>query len=489
MKLARNFPYLRSCLVAALLLPVTSCKTGEELEQDSVTREFPPDSKLSFDVEPTITCDTAPVSKTVTMIKPSTGQPVSLTYKSSDEVDYLSPGWQSRIASSWDFFDEKSLGYSTNYMHVTLIDIANVNGKPHYHYFSNGMHSKPGQTVSASKFMAASFSVQAVRQRSGGKIGADLRYNSRVLASDLDIIGAHSNNYYANNVKGIGGRRHADRMLKNWLYANSGDTFGGNFGWYANGKQVPKNNDYCFDQGYPYPAEKVASLDGNGSLDLSWSSSELSYPENGNFISGLTFTEWLKRLAVNYRDPVTLPRLVNYDSSSPLSPSALRNAPPSLTKRDIQILFYGTGAYSLAEFKERGLTGSDCGGPLGTTNSTFEGKIRGGMMWDGMRDWPSNLGGSAQLTKLFGNKWRTLGKGGSSGRREVVTGYICLPKIVKNGQVVFPGKEMVAHIHHPNSPRKYSGENWTRIHEVVRKIADVFVPGLRNGNPTVPASN
>ena len=149
----------------------------------------------------------------------------------------------------------------------------------------------------------------------------------------------------------------------------------------------------------------------------------------------------MKRIAVNYRDVDTLPKLVDYEVSrgALASKQARLAAKPSLTKRDLKLLMYGTAAYSEKEFKDRGLTGSDCGGPVGGSFSMKNGQPRGGMMWDGLRDWPHNVGGVKRLDDLFGKRWRTLGKGGSSGatNKEAVIGYICLPKIVKKGKLIF----------------------------------------------------
>ena len=367
-------------------------------------------------------------------------------------------------------------GYTPDEMKATVIDIRNVGGKPAYHYFSNDTAFQTVQNLSATKFMGASFSVHKLRNISQGRVGADVRYNSRVLASDFDVIGKQSDNNYAAAVKVIGGNFHADKMIANWLLAGKRDPkvtgsaidyFGGT--WGAHG-------DYC-GPSYNYPPTEVESLTGKGKVTLPPSKSSFG---NWTHISGLTFAEWMKRIAVNYRDVDTLPKLVDYEVSrgTLASKQARIAAKPSLTKRDLKLLMYGTAAYSEKEFKDRGLTGSDCGGPVGGSFSMKNGQPRGGMMWDGLRDWPHNVGGVKRLDELFGKRWRTLGKGGSSGatNKEAVIGYICLPKIEKKGKLIFPGREMILHLHFKNRTRP--GHNFTHVHKAAKSIIDQMVPGI-----------
>ena len=469
----------RKISLVSSILVLAGCKTLLDDSDKSKTKVFPTDQLLNFTIDPTIKCDTASVGNSVELKHPQTGEPLKLEYKNSDQIDYLNPDWEKRIPMTSDFFSTKNMaGYTPDEMKATVIDIRNVNGKPSYHYFSNGTALQTVQNLSATKFMGASFSVHRLRQQSKGKIGADVRYNSRVLASDFDIIGNKSDNNYAAAVKMIGGSKHADNMLENWMLAGkrdasvsgSGlDTFGGTWG---------AGSDYC--KGFDYPAKKVKDLVTGEEMELA---KQERSSGNWTHISGLTFAEWLKRIAVNYRDPQTMPKMIDYNVNRKdlASVEARKKAKPSLTKRDLQLLMYGTAAYSDKEFKDRGLMGSDCGGSLGATYSMHEGTPRGGMMWDGLRDWPHNAGGVDRLNKLFGKKWRTLGKGGSSdeSQREAVSGYICLPKIVKKGKVVFPGRELVIHMHFKNRHRP--GHNFTHVHNAAKAVIDQMVPGLVSG--------
>lgn len=459
-------------------LVFSNCKS---LKKDSEVRAYPADQPLSFSISPTISCDIAPTSKTIRLNHPVTGKALKLTYKNSNEIDYLKPGWEERITKTSDFFSAINLGgYNSDEMKATVIDIRNVRGRPHYHYFSNGTSMQTVQNLSATKFMGASFSIHRIRQLSDGQIGADIRYNTRVLASDLDVIGKQSDNQYAASVKTIGGNLHAEHMMENWLLAgyrdpsvtgSNIDYFGGSWGARA---------DFC-GESQPFPPQRVKDL--NSSTELTLPQDRGSY-RNWNHVSGLTFTEWMKRIAINFRDPVTLPKMINYKTSrSKLASYNDRlRAKPSLTKRDIQLLMYGSSAYSKQEFNKRGLNGEDCGGQLGRHFSQHEGKPRGGMMWDGLRDWPQNAGGVKRLDSLFGDRWRTLGKGGSSfaDNKEAVIGYLCLPKIKKRGKVVFPGRELVVHIYYENK-HKRPGNNYTHVHRAAKTIIEQMVPGLVSG--------
>ena len=464
----------------ASILVLTGCKTLFNDSGNSQEKIFPTDQPLSFTINPTIKCDTASVGNTIELKHPQTGEPLKLEYMNSDQIDYLNPDWEKRIPMTNDFFSTKNMaGYNPDEMKATVIDIRNVNGKPSYHYFSNGTALQTVENLSATKFMGASFSVHKLRHQSKGEMGADVRYNSRVLVSDFDVIGKKSDNNYAAAVKMIGGSKHADKMLENWMLAGKRDPsvsgsavdyFGGTWG---------AGSDYC-GPAYDYPARKVTNLKNGKEMELD--EQEASFG-NWTHISGLTFAEWLKRIAVNYRDPQTLPKMIDYnvDRKDLASVEERKKAKPSLTKEDLRFLMYGTAAYSDQEFKDRGLMDSDCGGPLGGSFSMHEGTPRGGMMWDGLRDWPHNAGGVERLNKLFGKKWRTLGKGGSSDKsqREAVSGYICLPKIVKKGKVVFPGREMVIHMHFTNKSRE--GHNFTHVHTAAKAIIDQMVPGLVSG--------
>lgn len=404
----------------------------------------------------------------------------TIEYKSSQEVNFLEKGWEDRVPASWDFFTTSDLAnQSKSRIFTTVIDVRNVNGMPHYHYFSNGTQLIKSQNWSSTKFMGAASSVHSLRFLSKGQVGADMTYNGRNFASDLDIIGAKSDNQFAAAVKGIGGSRMADELLENWLLAGPRqpgdwpgeaklDTFGANWG---------SSTDPC---GKELPVRTVKNFSDGQVVDLPAPRPRLSA---SNHISALTMAEWMKRIAVNFRDPDLVPKLLDYSKTH--SSSEVRSAAASWTEEDIRILLYGTAALSDNEFKARGLTTKkDCkeGKSRQSWWGAYEGRPRGGMMWDGMRDWPHMAGGSSNLTSLFGKRWRTLGKGGSGGGQEAAIGWICLPKITNaSGQITFPGKELIIFIkHNGGGPKKA----YQYMHAAAGGIFDRLVPGLRQGNPT-----
>ena len=90
-----------------ILLSVSlSCKSIDTVDSQ-IKADFPPDSILSFDISPTISCDTASMNATIDVIKPSNGQAVTLNYKSSDQINYFADGWENRIPAMWDFFNDE----------------------------------------------------------------------------------------------------------------------------------------------------------------------------------------------------------------------------------------------------------------------------------------------------------------------------------------------------------------------------------------------
>ncbi|MCA2960283.1 MAG: hypothetical protein IOD12_08520 [Silvanigrellales bacterium] len=456
----------------ALVVVSAGCVSRGFNAKESARVAAPADQPISFKIKPTTQCSTGDVGAELNMTHPVTGKPLKVVYKSSDDINYLSKGWESRIPITADFFSSKNLGgYDSSEIKVTVIDVRNVNGKPHYHYFSNGTHMETKQNWSATKFMGASYSIHNIRVQTKGAVGADIRYNGRVLASDLDIIGQESNNNYAGTVKSLGGHKNADQMLENWLLAGkrtpvdgnstSLDTFGSNWG---------PPSEPC---GASLPPTSVTDLTTGKSTSLNVDNTRLS---SSNNISGLTFAEWMKRIAVNERDPDTMPKLWDYTKGAPTAAQA-RAAKSSLTKRDLEILMYGSAAYSDAEFRSRGLTGSDCARSLGSNYSESGGQPRGGMMWDGLRDWPHNAGGTTTLTKVFGDGWRTLGKGGSGDNDESVIGAMCFP-----GTSSFKGRELIVYLHFRNTNGR-SAPKYKHMHKVAQAVFDVMIPGLRAGAP------
>ena len=322
------------------------CVSRKFNQRQSSRPASPPDQPLTFKVEPLTRCETADVAAELDLAHPTTGKPLKVVYKSSADINYLEKGWESRIPVTADFFDATNTGgYNSDELKVTIVDVRNVGGKPHYAYFSNGTHLETKQNWSSTKFMGASFGIHNVRVQSSGEMGADIRHNGRVLASDLDVIGQASDNKYAVAVKMLGGHRHADLMLENWLLAGKRtpsdsnpttlDTFGGPWG---------ETVGPC---GESLPLTEVTDISSGKAAALSIDTDELS---KRNLISGLTFAEWMKRIAVNERDPDTMPKMWDYSKGAP-TPAQARAAKNSLSKRDLEILLYGSAAYTEVNFK------------------------------------------------------------------------------------------------------------------------------------------
>ena len=98
-------------------------------------------------------------------------------YRSAAEVDYSKPGWESRIASDWTFFDTPpGEGW------LTVIDFRQQSGELAYRYLANAeTHDRLYEPWSSSKIQA--FTAAVARLRPHG-IGAGASVGG-VLLSDL----------------------------------------------------------------------------------------------------------------------------------------------------------------------------------------------------------------------------------------------------------------------------------------------------------------
>ena len=129
------------------------------------------------------------------------------------------------------------------------------------------------------------------------------------------------------------------------------------------------------------------------------------------------------------------------------------------------------------------MDGLDCKKSPSENYTHHKGQPRGGMMWDGLRDWPQNAGGVERLNQLFGHKWRTLGKAGSSyfHKKESAIGYLCLPHITQNGITKFSGRELIIHLHFTNFKNR-PGQHYNHVHNAANAVIHQMVPGLVTGD-------
>lgn len=328
---------------------------------------------------------------------PATGGGVFVPYRSSRTVDYLSPSWPNEVASTWGFFDEKTTGEPPGTYRIVVIDVKTVNGVPHYHYFGNATssdptHLLPRENWSATKVLAAALAFHRMRLESAGRIGGDSTRSPGVrMVDDMDELNRLSSNELGGLYKALAGRQMSTHMITHWLLRPN-ETFGGFYGdptWNTDGSLEISSESSGTTQNF--------DLRNEGSSD--------------NTLSPLTVAEFMKRLGVGFRDPRLLPRYLDY-SQTPSTAGQVQAPGPTLKAQDLKTLLYGN--------LEDGV---------------------GGMMYDGLRELPQNLGGSAHLDDVSHGRWRAFAKAGFgySSRRlvqeQTLVGYVCIPEF--NGGIEF----------------------------------------------------
>ncbi|MCA2961581.1 MAG: hypothetical protein IOD12_15130 [Silvanigrellales bacterium] len=425
---------LSATLAAALPVPVYAA--------------IPANGPLPSNFQANITCDTGNASAPERVVGGKVRR-----YKSSSEVDFLSSGWEQRIPADFGYFTEtmmNELAASGGQLHsLVLIDILNVNGKPHYYYYGNKNWDVPSETWSSPKMMGVGMALHRLRLESGGKLGGDATFPGGSIRDDMDEVNDQSSNVMGGWYKALAGPRMTANMVHHWL-GRKNDTFGGFHGvssWDSTWYDVNFTSPSGHSQGFRIDDRSAG----------------------GNALSMLTTAEFMKRVGVNFRDDIVLPRRVDYNV--PHSPNSLREADVSWTQADVQTLMFGN-------YPEGG---------------------RGGMMFDGLRDLPRNfqkdghLGSPrhTQLDALSAGRWHAIAKGGSGcsdsrGKcEEALMAYICVPGV--NGKKGFEFA-LGARLSIPAS----QGSPLSRLWQTYQRAVDAVHPGVREGSaaaptPSVPA--
>lgn len=370
-------------------------------------------------------CATGHSSVNRTWTDPVTKQSVTRVYRNSNDADYFRPGWENRVASSYTYLTEAHTGEPASRLRLVLIDVRTVNGVAYYHYYGNASdgratHVTPVEPWSSSKVYGVAMAFHRMRYESNKGIGGTATSNGGpTIAQDMDVLNDISSNRLAGFYKALAGRRLATDMIQKWIQ-RPGETFGGFY----------SDNTYGSDQSFtfrsPSGASKVFTLRND------------EYTSNS--LSPLTIAEMVKRLGVGFKDSKLLPKMVDY-SANP-SAEVLKSAEVSLLEEDLRTLFYGSYRNGL-----------------------------GGMMYDGQRDIPHNIGGSARLNQLTQGKWRAFGKGGSGysssrGKDEESTGdWVCVPGGEGREGLEFA---IYAHIEGPNKV--------ARLHAAIKKTTQALFP-------------
>ncbi len=374
---------------------------------------------------------------------------LEVEYYSSAELDYSRPDWPTQREQSWDALRGR-LGVADDAVAVVVVDIRNINGVPHYRYFSNGSWNQLNQNWSSTKVMAELGAIHRLRMQSQGRIGAQSIINDAVLGAQRFSDHTYALHDTSSNASGglfkhllgttavNGGGLNATSFVRGWLSRPS-ELFNGYYG-YSN-----------YDDYY-----NILAADGSGAVYLDTSTREIT----PNHLSPLAMAELWKRLGVNFRDSKLLPsaRLGATDASASYGyrsdrDDGTRNAfrgddaaqwQPTITEDDLMVMFYGS--------------------------ADRDADSVGGMLHDiGIRyRFTSAFGGSAKLDAATGGTWRILGKTGSGDGNSAYGGHLCLPGYKG-------GRELAFFI---------LGKTPGGVHatsEALGRVIDMFAPGLRTG--------
>jgi|GEM_PF-1986362 len=391
-----------------------------------------------------VTCGTGDKPKTERFAEGALAG-LNVEYVSSDEIDYGRSDWPEQRQFSWNALSGK-LGVDDNAVDVVVVDIRNVDGVPHYHYFSNGARDDLNQNWSSTKVVAQLAAAHRARVLSNGTIGTssvinDARLGARSWASHAYALHDTSSNASGGLFKHLaglsspaGGGLNATSFVRGWL-ARPAELFNGYYGYGA------------FDSYY-----NLRAADGAGTVLVDTS----EVVKTRNLLTPLAMAEFWKRVGVNFRDPALLPgagpdgQTYGYrsyrDSAGSNAYTDGTSWSPSITEGDLLTMFYGSA----------------------DPNSD----VIGGMLRDiGIRSrFASAFGGGDRLDAWTGGRWRVLGKTGSGNGDSAYGAYVCLPGF--RG-----GREFAVFV-----LGKAPGGT-ARARTTLSRVVDMFAPGLRTELP------
>jgi hypothetical protein len=255
-----------------------------------------------------------------------------LRYLTASDVDYFKAGWEQRIASDWQFFSAP-----TELGRILIIDLKatdndNVAGTDisplSYRYLANkSTQNELYEPWSSSKIFAYSAAVAKVRQLSEGNIGAASLAGSAPIADLITSINSYEtfgqadgdSNAIATYFANVTGRDRLTALFHDqWLLlANPAIRFRGAYStkvfapsdtyWHSAPDKISVSvfTESTIDTGYQGYRCEHCGLTGNKPMTT------------------LAQAEWLKRLAVHERDPLT--------------------RHPYLQTEDVKVLFFGSG--------------------------------------------------------------------------------------------------------------------------------------------------
>lgn len=353
-------------------------------------------------------------------------------YKSFEEVDFQSSGWEGRVAGDWAAFNEGNLGVAgvnvnngrenpssvVENARVAALDVRLVNGRYYFYYLSNGTAFAPIEQWSSTKTLSVFLAGEYMRRSSQGQVGLNSWVKDKHVGEHITSIGSVSNNSTAAWFKTIMGATPMTQFIKDWMGKSSWD-------YYRNVATI----DEDFRGRYGEAPANNGSVFTEASGNILEVNQDLSFT-GPNTLSPLTMLESWKRVVV--------------DEGRGIYPRDL-----SLTREDRSVLLYGE-----------------------PSADNFGGFLLGGSK-DAMMESFESL---TKLNQRTAGAWRIFGKTGSgfSGTRKryegVYVASVCLPAA--------PGgmKETRQILFMVNVQAKSSTRRSALRTSVIRKIAESMVP-------------
>jgi hypothetical protein len=330
-------------------------------------------------------------------------QDASDEYLAAADVDYSRPGWETRIASDWNFFDAPAdEGW------LTVIDFRRQDDDLAYRYLANdGSHNRLYEPWSSSKIQAFTAAVSVLRRHG---IGADALAGGTPLSDLITSVNSYApsgaaggdSNAIASFFLNVAGRDYATALFHDaWLnIANDEVRFRGAYGPTA---FTPSSYEFVSPNGDVRATPPVyrASTDDPGYLDYRC---DACGTDGNKAMTALVQTEWLKRLASHSREPAT--------------------RHPGLETSDVETLFFGG--------RERGREAA--GGMLAGISVFLPEALARTLAPDSADD------AGPTLDALTDGRWRVyqkVGWGPSETRSTselVILAHVCLPKVGGTGR-------------------------------------------------------
>lgn len=374
-------------------------------------------------------------------------------YYSSKEIDYSRTDWPRQKGFSWTALDGL-LGSPASLLSAVVVDVRNVGGVPHYHYYGNGTQHTKGQNWSSTKVLAAFAALHRMRLLSEGLVGASSMISDDLLGRYPFGHHIHALHESSSNTSGglfkhlaglgapDGGSLNATSFVRGWLSL-----------------PTEEFNGYYGDRGFD-PYYRIPRLDGGASVELDTSAMHIT----PNHLTPLAMAEFWKRIGVNYRDIRLLPQgrkqgaeveSYGYRAEGAALGNSYRSAQhhtwlPTVQTEDLLMMFYG--------------------------DTDQESKKIGGMMYDlGIRSvFTEALPTQQQLDGWTQGRWRIYGKIGAGDGDWAYGGYVCLPHFKGGREFSFfvLGKG------------EYGGQ---RAYLALQRLFSIFATGLHTETPAPSA--